>query len=768
MKPSLSLAVLLLATCSDSFPVFAEDLGKLVFEDTFNRNETQEEKDEVGNGWTTNADKPWSKGKKQADLRDGALYVTPADGKQSGLLVIRPADFRDGTIQFRFQLPNATDQIGLMVADKNLKNVHAGHVMNVWMHPGRVKVSDMLNGSYAPEIYKRRKAGQLTKEDKAQIAASGRTFPAPIEVQKWHSVTITTMNDRLTVQIDGQQVGRFSSPSFAHHKTILRISFRGYGAIDDFKLHVADSLQRAHVASKDSGHEPDAQVNPFVGDWALTMPSGAAAWFSVTQSDRQIGAQLWTVGFPSGTKNVRLDGDVLQFDRTCSFGKPDYPGGRPSGPKLAVPHRATVSGNEIFLVMECPAENGKVDERKFGGTRLPPMPPQPDLSKVAFGDPIELFNGQDLTGWQLTNSAQINGWKAANGELVNTTPKKTFEAFSRYGNLRTDAEFEDFNLKLEFNVPEGGNSGVYLRGMYEAQVVDRDSRMQGIQGVGAVFGRIAPVENAGKSGGSWQAYDLTLVDRHITVKLNGKTVVDNQPVVGCTKGALSSDVMKPGPIYLQGDHTAVRYRNIVLRPVVKSHQSSRPSKAFDDDFESPQSPLREFDAGRGNWTFNNNVASATSTIALLEKNKKHGPIIKWPVTFRQGTIEFEMKPEQCQRVTLTLNGDGHVFRWVSTNRKPDSLFGDRRFDSALIAWATKSSKQNKGDFMDPKPLPHLDKLQDQWVKVRLEIDGDTGKLSIGDAQHTLQHAAMLREKTNITVSFGYGQLSIRNFGLSVR
>jgi hypothetical protein len=66
--------------------------------------------------------------------------------------------------------------------------------------------------------------------------------------------------------------------------------------------------------------------------------------------------------------------------------------------------------------------------------------------------------------------------------------------------------------------------------------------------------------------GEWQTLDITFVKRHVTVILNGKTIIDNQPVEGCTGGALSSDVSRPGPIYLQGDHTGVEYRSLVLRP----------------------------------------------------------------------------------------------------------------------------------------------------------------------------------------------------------
>ena len=133
----------------------------------------------------------------------------------------------------------------------------------------------------------------------------------------------------------------------------------------------------------------------------------------------------------------------------------------------------------------------------------------------------------------------------------------------------TEELFEDFKLHIEFLIEKDRNSGVYLKGMYEAQVVDRDSRMQGLQGVGSVFGRVAPSENAGYEGGKWQTYDLTLVDRHITVVLNGVKVVDNQPVSLPTGGAMHTDPTLPGPIYLQGDHTSVKYRNIVLAHRVK-------------------------------------------------------------------------------------------------------------------------------------------------------------------------------------------------------
>ena len=87
--------------------------------------------------------------------------------------------------------------------------------------------------------------------------------------------------------------------------------------------------------------------------------------------------------------------------------------------------------------------------------------------------------------------------------------------------------------------------------------------------MGAIFGSIAPSENAGRPGGEWQSYDLTLVDRHVTVVLNGVKVIDNQPLTEPTGGAVFTDPTRPGPIHLQGDHTNVRYRDIYLAPVIK-------------------------------------------------------------------------------------------------------------------------------------------------------------------------------------------------------
>jgi hypothetical protein len=318
------------------------------------------------------------------------------------------------------------------------------------------------------------------------------------------------------------------------------------------------------MISQAVGQDLTDKQKTFAGHWALEMSNGAVGWMALETKDGEWSGQLWTVGEPKVMKDLRYADGKFTFKRALRIGPPEYPGGPYTGERTLRDLEATVEDGAIRVVMPVPGGKPFVHV----GKRLPPLPPKPDLSKVKFGKPIRLFNGVDLVGWKLINPRKINGWKVKNGELVNETPKKTFDAFAPYGNLRTEREFGDSTLTIEFNVPPGGNSGIYIRGAYEAQVVDRDSRMQGLQGVGAIFSRVKPTKNAGKPGGQWQSYEITFVDRHATVVLNGKKVIDNQPVIGNTNGAFQADVTRPGPLHLQGDHTSVRYRNIVLYPVL--------------------------------------------------------------------------------------------------------------------------------------------------------------------------------------------------------
>jgi hypothetical protein len=299
----------------------------------------------------------------------------------------------------------------------------------------------------------------------------------------------------------------------------------------------------------------NAAENPFIGRWALTLPGGGAGWLGVEAQDAKISTTiLWGGGSVVPVTSSTLDGETLVLKRVSKDKNKN---------EIVETITAKVNGDELSLTTE---KQNATGQAKFTGKRIPDLPPAPDLSKVKFAKPILLLNGRDLSGWRLMDPKADNGWSMVDGVLQNRVSK---DKDKHFGNLRTDAEFEDFNLKAEVRTLPESNSGIYLRGIYEIQVKESFGKPLDPHNMGALYSRITPSVNAEKPVGEWQTLDITLVDRHLTVILNGKTIIDNAPVLGVTGGAMTSDEFKPGPIFLQGDHTDVDYRNMLLRPVVK-------------------------------------------------------------------------------------------------------------------------------------------------------------------------------------------------------
>lgn len=131
-------------------------------------------------------------------------------------------------------------------------------------------------------------------------------------------------------------------------------------------------------------------------------------------------------------------------------------------------------------------------------------------------------------------------------------------------NIVTDGRYMDFKLHIEFRYPKESNSGVYLRGRYEVQIEDLEGAEPPNDVIGAVYGFLPPSFSAAKGPGDWQTYDITLVGRLVTIVFNGVTVICNAEIPGITGGALDSREGEPGPIYLQGDHGPIDYRNITI------------------------------------------------------------------------------------------------------------------------------------------------------------------------------------------------------------
>ena len=117
---------------------------------------------------------------------------------------------------------------------------------------------------------------------------------------------------------------------------------------------------------------------------------------------------------------------------------------------------------------------------------------------------------------------------------------------------------------MEFNCPERGNSGIYLRGRYEVQIEYEAPGVEDpLHSMGSIYGMIAPSKELPRKAGQWETLEITLVGRTVTISRNGVKTVDNQEIPGITGGAIDANEGEPGPFYLQGDHTGgMQYRNI--------------------------------------------------------------------------------------------------------------------------------------------------------------------------------------------------------------
>lgn len=285
-----------------------------------------------------------------------------------------------------------------------------------------------------------------------------------------------------------------------------------------------------------------AQDSPVVGRWdiAIRTPDGVQpSWLEIRRSGSRtlLGQFVGVVGSARPIAQVQFEDAGLRFSLP-----PQWEAGDGD---------MAFEGNFVGDALEGTMTFPNGERHDWSARRAPslqrPAPP-------AWGEPVHLLNGKDLSGWRVVGKQ--SQWQVVDGELRNA---------SSGANLVTGRRFTDFKLHVELRLPRGSNSGVYLRGRYEVQIADTAGEPAS-DSLGAIYGFLAPSEDASGDADAWQALDITLVGRRVTVAVNGKTVVCDREIPGITGGALDSDEGAPGPILLQGDHGAVAFRNLVLTP----------------------------------------------------------------------------------------------------------------------------------------------------------------------------------------------------------
>jgi hypothetical protein len=206
------------------------------------------------------------------------------------------------------------------------------------------------------------------------------------------------------------------------------------------------------------------------------------------------------------------------------------------------------------------------------------------LSGQPPSDAIVLFDGTNAAEW-VYRDGRAAQWPVVDGVLVSK---------SGTGNIYSKRKFGSAQIHVEFATPympnahgqARGNSGVYLQGRYEIQILDSFENPTYSNGsAGALYGQYAPLVNVSRPPKEWQTYDIVFhapqcgpakeiaTPGTVTVLYNGVLVQDHVSIRGRTTGGDDTDVCGDGPLMLQ-DHyhpdvkeTFMRFRNIWIRPL---------------------------------------------------------------------------------------------------------------------------------------------------------------------------------------------------------
>jgi hypothetical protein len=203
---------------------------------------------------------------------------------------------------------------------------------------------------------------------------------------------------------------------------------------------------------------------------------------------------------------------------------------------------------------------------------------------------VSLLNGRDLSGWQTVGGKGKNQWEFGRAILDPANPRALrvdgpgpeLVSPASGANLATQASFKDCLLQTEFMMAKDSNSGIKLMNIYEIQLFDSFGKAAADKGdCGAVYQEAAPKVNACKKPGEWQslliqfraprfdeAGNKTANACFVRVVLNGQAIQENVELArGTGAGGRVAKEKPAGPVYLQGDHGPVAFRNMSITPL---------------------------------------------------------------------------------------------------------------------------------------------------------------------------------------------------------
>lgn len=221
-------------------PAVADDApsmtqGTLLLEDNFERDETTPDKEDIGNGWTSNS--AWrAKGHKQVDLVDGAMHVTRHTGADHGVAIFHNVAFQDGAVEMKFKL-RPSDDPGLDFVDRELKTVHAGHLCMARITLKRLALIDSKTGQMDNTIRERRLAGDKSPELAELLKTKLASFDLDLKADEWHTLRVVVEGDMMRATVDGQFIGQFQSEGIAHPtKRMITLAVNKSAWVDEVKV----------------------------------------------------------------------------------------------------------------------------------------------------------------------------------------------------------------------------------------------------------------------------------------------------------------------------------------------------------------------------------------------------------------------------------------------------------------------------------------------------------------------------------------------------